>query len=96
MPFAIFAKVLQLKGAIKIHQPMPKHYMVFPSVIITYSVITLFLDNVESTNGETNSLAVGVITTLTSAPALINNLTSKIVLYAAILAVIPINIFFCL
>ncbi|SVA18284.1 uncharacterized protein METZ01_LOCUS71138 [marine metagenome] len=41
---------------------------------------TGFLDNVERVKGVINSLASGVITTFTSAPLLINNLTSIAVL----------------
>ena len=65
--------------------------------------MTGFFESVESVRGVIKSFAAGVIMTLTSAPALINNLTRDAVLYAAIPAVIPkriclprrIDIFYC-
>jgi len=51
------------------------------------------LDNVDKVQGVIKFLEAGVIMTLTSAPAFINNLTNEAVLYAAIPAVMPNNIF---
>ena len=54
---------------------------------------TGFLDKVESVSGVMKSLEAGVITTLTLAPAFINNRTKLADLYAAIPAVMPSKIF---
>jgi hypothetical protein len=55
--------------------------------------MALFLASVDSTNGEANCVAASVMTTLTSAPAFTSNRTRYIVLYAAMLPVIPTRIF---
>jgi hypothetical protein len=57
------------------------------------SVTTGFFERVERVKGETKSAAAGVITILTSAPALTNSLVRRIDLYAAILPEMAIRIF---
>src|SRR5690554_1051670 len=54
---------------------------------------TLFLERVERVSGVTNSLAAGVITTLTLAPFFTKSLTKNAALYAAIPPVTPSKIF---
>jgi hypothetical protein len=49
--------------------------MIIPGIIIGYICQNRIFDSVEIVSGETNSFAAGVITTLTSAPTLINNRT---------------------
>ena len=54
---------------------------------------TGFLESVASVSGVINSVADEVITTFTSAPLEISDLTNKADLYAAILPHTPTNIF---
>ena len=83
-PLAIFESVLAVAGQIRIKSAqIPRSTWLF-HVSSSSSEVKLeytgFLDNVESVKGVMNSLASGVITTFTSAPFLINNLTSIAVL----------------
>jgi len=94
-PEAIFASVLQLNGAINITSAhLPSDTWFAHALLLERSIKTGFLESVDNVRGDTNSFAEAVIITFTSAPALINNLTSMAVLYAAILPVMPNSIFF--
>ena len=73
---------------------LPSNTWFDQALLLERSNKTGFFESVDRVNGETKSFADAVITTFTSAPALINNLTSMAVLYAAILPVMPNNIFF--
>src|SRR5687768_3033511 len=69
-PLAILARVLQLKGATTITSAQRPSITWFDQdSLLTSSVMTEFFDNVARVSGDTNSLAAGVITTFTSAPA---------------------------
>src|SRR3954471_3182885 len=78
-PVAILLRVLQLSGAISIISAQRPSCTWFDQVSSSNnSINTLFLERVESTSGDTNSFAAGVIITFTSAPALMSKRTSKI------------------
>lgn len=78
IPCAILAKVLQEAGAMSIISAQrPNITWLLHSRSVDHSMTTLFFDKVLKTKGDTNVVAVGVMTTFTSAPALMKSLTNK-------------------
>ena len=97
MPLAILPRVLAVAGAITIasaHTPRSTWLFHEPLRSSKNSESTAGPVSVESVRGAINSLAAGVITTCTSAPAFTRSLAKTALLYAAILPVMPSTIFF--
>jgi len=97
MPLAIFARVFALAGATTNRSAqIPRSTWLdhSPLSLSKRSTITGLPESVARVRGVMNSVATGVIITLTLAPSLTINLTRKAALYAAILPVMPSNIFF--
>src|SRR5687767_14998432 len=95
LPVAILLRVLQLSGAISItsaHLPSITWLAHAPSS--AKSVSTGFLERVDKVRRETKSAAAFVMITLISAPSRTSRRTRIGILYAAMLPVIPISIFF--
>ena len=97
IPFAIFPKVDAVQGAINIasaHNPRSTCEFQVPSRCEKNSLMTGLCVSADRVIGVINSLPAGVITTCTSAPALMSPRIIKHALYAAIDPVIPNTIFF--
>ena len=97
IPFAILPSVEAVQGATSIasaHKPRATCECHVPSRCEKKSLMTGFCVKADSVMGVINSLPAGVITTCTSAPALMSPRIIRQALYAAIEPVIPKTIFF--